>query len=150
MNRILAKMLCLAVCSLGLSAVIHAEPPVGPGPDGKSGPRKEMMEKHIEKMKADLQLTDDQVAKLKDIFQSHKGDAEKIKQDTVLTKEEKRKQLQQLKEQVDNQINGILTPDQQKKWADIKAQNKEKWAERRKDKKQGGDQTPPPPAPPST
>ena len=147
MKQFLFKMFSLTAVVLALGAWANAETPA---PGGGKGDRKEMMEQRLEKMKSELQLTDDQMTKLKAIFESHKGEGEKIKDDTVLTKEEKMKQFMDMKEKVDGEINAILTPDQQAKFKEIREKMKGKMGEGHKGKPEGkpeGDKTCPAPAP---
>jgi len=65
--------------------------------------------KRLEHMKEALGLSDDQVAKIKAIFESRKGQPHDAA----------------AREQTEQEINAVLTPDQQAKWAQIRAEHKE-------------------------
>jgi Spy/CpxP family protein refolding chaperone len=47
-----------------------------------------------------------------------------MREDTTLTQEQKRDKMKQLHETTHSQINDILTPEQQKKFAELKEQQK--------------------------
>ncbi len=105
---VLLKCLCLAAFSIGLGGLAQAQQENGPG----SG-------KHLEKMKQELGLTDEQVSKLQPIFEGMHQDMLKLKDDTTLSKEDKHQQMKALMEKYGSQIDAVLTPDQQAKWKQI-------------------------------
>jgi hypothetical protein len=83
-------------------------------------------------------LSADQQDKAKPIIDKHVADLEAVKNDTTLDKAAKKAKVVELRKQYVDDINGILTPDQQKKWetsretnkAKIKAHVKQKAAEK--------------------
>ena len=83
-------------------------------------------------------LSADQQDKAKPIIDKHVADLEAVKNDTTLDKAAKKAKVVELRQQYVNDINGILTPDQQKKWeasretnkAKVKAHVKQKAAEK--------------------
>ena len=83
-------------------------------------------------------LSADQQDKAKPIIDKHVADLEAVKNDTTLDKAAKKAKVVELRKQYVTDINGILTPDQQKKWeasreankAKIKAHVKKKAAEK--------------------
>ena len=77
-----------------------------------------------------LSLTDDQKVKLKPIIADRQQGMEDIKADTSRPRD-KMKKMQSLKASTDARINAILTPDQQKKYAAMEAEQMEKMKERR-------------------
>jgi hypothetical protein len=82
-------------------------------------------------------LSADQQEKAKPIIDKHVADLEAVKNDATLDKAAKKAKVLELRKQYNTDINGILTPDQQKKWeasreankAKVKAHLKEKAAE---------------------
>jgi hypothetical protein len=62
-------------------------------------------------------LSADQQDKAKPIIEKHVADLEAVKNDATLDKAAKRAKVVELRQQYVTDINGILTPDQQKKWA---------------------------------
>ena len=73
-------------------------------------------------------LSADQQDKAKPIIDKHVADLEAVKNDTTLDKAAKKAKLVELRQQYVNDINGILTPDQQKKWEASREANKAKVA----------------------
>jgi hypothetical protein len=71
-------------------------------------------------------LSADQQAKVTPIIDKHVADLEAVKNDTTLDRAAKKAKLVQLRQQYVTDINGILTPDQQKKWAAAREANKAK------------------------
>ena len=77
-------------------------------------------EKRMGKMKSTLDLTDEQVAKLKTQKESFKSKAEAIKNNESLTADQKKDQLKALRDEKRNSFKSILTPDQLKKLEEMK------------------------------
>jgi len=132
-------VLCLFV--LGCTGICVAENNENPPPPGGGPGHGKMM---LERMKTDLQLSDDQVAQIKTIMKDQHTELEKIKNDTVLTQDEKREQVHALMEQTKDKINAVLTPDQQAKWAAIREQHKKQWEEHKPSSGNSSQSTPPP------
>lgn len=78
----------------------------------------------LEWMSKELNLTDDQKAKLKPVLADESKQMQGVRNDTTLTEEQKRDKMKELHQSTDTQINDILTPDQQKKYEDLKSQQK--------------------------
>lgn len=68
-------------------------------------------------------MSDQQKTQIQDIFKSHQGEMGAIKNDSTLTDEQKKEKAKALHQSIDTQINQVLTPDQQQKWADLKAKH---------------------------
>jgi len=71
-------------------------------------------------------LSADQQEKAKPIIEKHVADLEAVRNDTTLDKAARKAKVVELRKQYDTDINGILTPDQQKKWEASKAANRAK------------------------
>jgi len=81
-----------------------------------------------------VSLSADQQDKAKPIIDKHVADLEAVKNDATLDKAAKREKVVQLRQQYVTDINGILTPDQQKKWAAAREANKAKVKTRLKER----------------
>lgn len=92
--------------------------------DAHSGMHQGQHMNRLEWMSKELNLTDDQKAKLKPILADESKQMQSMHDDTSLTQDQKRDKMKELHQNTDSQINEILTPDQQKKYADLKAQQK--------------------------
>lgn len=82
--------------------------------------REEQYAKRLEKMKTNLSLTDEQVAKLKAQRASNQAKAEKIKNNEKLSREQKKEQMMALKTEAKEQRSKTFTPDQLKKMEEMK------------------------------
>jgi periplasmic protein CpxP/Spy len=71
--------------------------------------RTEMLTKH-------LNLTSDQQAKVLDTLKSEQSQMESLRSDTSLSREERHSKMMEIHKTSDEQIRGLLDPDQQKKW----------------------------------
>lgn len=91
------------------------------------------VESRLEEMSKQLNLTDDQKAKLKPILQDEGQQMKAVHEDTSLTHEQKKAKMKDIREAHRPQIDQILTPDQQKKWEEMKQKAKEQ-----REKKSGG------------
>lgn len=76
--------------------------------------------KHMDKMKTNLGLTDEQVTKLKAQRTANHAKAEKIKNNESLSREQKKEQMMALKADAKNQNQKIFTPEQLKKREEMK------------------------------
>ena len=79
-------------------------------------------------------LSADQQDKAKPIIDKHVADLEAVKNDATLDNAAKKAKVVRLRQQYVSDINGVLTPDQQKKWAASKEANKAKVKARVKQK----------------
>ena len=76
--------------------------------------------KRMDEMKTNLNLSDDQVAKLNAQHSTMKAKAEKIKTNESLSREQKKEQMMALKAEAKEQHNKIFTPEQLKKKEEMK------------------------------
>jgi Spy/CpxP family protein refolding chaperone len=83
--------------------------------------RREMNQgNRMEKIKSSLNLSDEQVEKMKAQREEFKSKEESIKNDQSLTADQKNEQLKSLRESKMNTFKSILTPDQLKKLEEMK------------------------------
>ena len=90
-------------------------PPPG-GHDGRFGPghRLDMLAKQ-------LNLSDDQKAQAKTIFQGERAKVEALHSNTSLSEQDRRAQMRVIHEDEDVKIHAILTPDQKTKYDEMQA-----------------------------
>ena len=72
----------------------------------------------------DLNLSADQKAKIKSIREQTKQQMQAVKADNSLTAEQKKAKMKEIRENSFSQINSQLTPEQQQKFAQMRAQHK--------------------------
>jgi Spy/CpxP family protein refolding chaperone len=101
----------------------------------------------LTRLKNEVGLTADQEAKAKPIVDKYASDRAVIRDDASLDSAAKRQKFVALKTQYDSDINGVLTPAQQKKLAGAQAQNRERLKAAREKRAAGGTNAAPSPSP---
>jgi Spy/CpxP family protein refolding chaperone len=91
----------------------------------EAGPHHGQRANHLEWLSKELNLTDEQKEKVKPILDDQSKQMHAAQEDTSLTQEQKRDKMKQIHQTTHSQINEILTPEQQKKFAALKEQQKE-------------------------
>ncbi len=84
----------------------------------------------MQKLSQELNLTADQQAKIKPIFQQARAQGKTIHQDASLTKEQKMAKMKELHQTTMAQMNEILTPEQQAQWKQLREQHRAQWQQR--------------------
>lgn len=74
---------------------------------------KEAMRDRLQAAVESLDLTDDQKAKVKDIFTDAKTQRQAIMNDTSLNEDQKKAKIKELREGIRTKVNNVLTPEQQ-------------------------------------
>jgi Spy/CpxP family protein refolding chaperone len=74
--------------------------------------QKKMMHDKLQEVVNDLNLSDDQKSKMKDIFTDAKSKREAIMNDTSLTDDQKRTKMKELHIGTMSKVNEVLTPEQ--------------------------------------
>jgi len=82
-------------------------------------------ESRLEEMSKQLNLTDDQRAKLKPILQDEVQQLQAVHNDASLSQDQKKAKAKEIHAASKPQINSVLTPDQQKQWKEMKKKAKE-------------------------
>ncbi len=77
--------------------------------------------KRLEWMSKKLNLTDEQKTKLQPIFQDEFQQMKAVREDTSLSREQKRDKMKQIHETFHPQVMAVLTPDQQQKLEQMRA-----------------------------
>jgi len=145
--RTAAMLLCsvaLALPALAQSGTTGSGAPdqsQGPPPGGGPGGRRGGPEQRLEMMQKELNLTADQTAKIKAIFED--GRAQMAAQrDSTASQEDRRAKMMSLREAENTKVKAVLTDDQKVKFDAMEARMRERNRER------GAPGGPPPPPPP--
>ena len=85
---------------------------------GKRAP--ESADQRLADLKKQVNLTKAQEAKAKPIVEKYVSDRNAVNSDTAASKSDKNSKKDALRKQYNSDINAILTPDQQQKWAAAK------------------------------
>ena len=83
-------------------------------------------ESRLEEMSKQLNLTDDQKAKLKPILQDEAQQLQAVHNDASLSQDQKKAKAKEIHAAFKPQVNNVLTPDQQKQWKEMKKKAKER------------------------
>ncbi|HTU43250.1 MAG TPA: hypothetical protein VMF10_16195 [Candidatus Aquilonibacter sp.] len=76
-----------------------------------------------------LNLNSDQQAKVLDTLKSEQSQMESLRSDTSLSREDRRSKMMEIHKTSDDQIRGVLDPDQQKKWDAMQARREQRMQE---------------------
>lgn len=90
----------------------------------EAGPHHGQSASHLDWLTKELNLTDEQKAQVKPILDEQSKQMRATQEDTSLTEEQKHEKMKQIHQSTHSQINGILTPEQKKKFAEMKEQHK--------------------------
>ncbi|HVZ98587.1 MAG TPA: hypothetical protein VG847_17015 [Chitinophagaceae bacterium] len=93
-----------------------------------------MADRRMQKMKTDLNLSEEQVAKIKAQRESMMQQAKAIKDNSTLSQEEKKEQFMALRKTFKDNMNSILTPEQIKKREELRNDRMNEWRSRRDNK----------------
>ena len=136
---VLPLALAAALVVVGqLSLAQQTPPPPAHGQGGMGGGS--MMgpmtpENRLKMLTEKLNLTDDQQTKIKPLLEDESSQMKAIHSDTSLTPQDQRAKMKSVHESTTEKINGVLTPEQQTKWKQMKQEMMEKHKEM---KGQGG------------
>jgi Spy/CpxP family protein refolding chaperone len=95
-------------------------------PQGHEAMAASSPEAHLQMLSEKLNLTEDQKAKLKPIFQDQAQQLKAVHDDSSLTPEQKTAKKKAIHEATHDQINAVLTPEQQEKFKEMKKEGMEK------------------------
>ena len=79
---------------------------------------------HKNMLAKELNLTDSQKNQIKSIHEQERTKAQELRKNDSLTQQQKKEQFQALRESTGTQVNGVLTADQQKRFAEMKTNRK--------------------------
>jgi Spy/CpxP family protein refolding chaperone len=107
-------------------------------------------ERRVEMLQKRLSLSGDQTAQVKAIFEDGRSKMEALRSNTSLAPQDRRSQGEALRQQEEAKLEGVLTPDQKTKYAEMRAKERERMQENRgRQGGPGGNGGPPPPPPPA-
>ncbi|HXZ80864.1 MAG TPA: hypothetical protein VEG30_13110 [Terriglobales bacterium] len=110
----------LSIAAFSQNAAPQTEPSTGSTAAASAHQHGDFMQMLTQK----LNLTADQQAKLKPVLEQQHQQMRALRTDTSLTPEQKQAKVQELRENTHNQINAILTPEQQQQFAQLRAEHK--------------------------
>jgi periplasmic protein CpxP/Spy len=117
----------LVLLAAGLTFAQTSQESPAPTPDKHGGMHTgESADQHLQVLSEKLSLTDDQKATLKPILQDQMQQMKAVREDSSLSQEQKRTKLKSIHEALHDQINAVLTPDQQAKFKQMRQEQMEK------------------------
>jgi periplasmic protein CpxP/Spy len=118
----------LVLLAAGLTFAQPSQESQAPTPDKHAAMHHngESADQHLQMLSEKLNLTDDQKAKLKPILQDQMQQVKAVREDTSLSQEQKRAKMKSIHESLHEQINAVLTPEQQAKFKQMRQEQMEK------------------------
>lgn len=126
MNRI-PKQLAITASFLLLSMIPALSQAQNKAPDSTPGQSQAMHEKHGDHnaMLANLNLTDDQKAQIKQIHESTRSKVEAVNNDSSLSVDQKQTKIHEIRRDMHEQVKKVLTPDQRKQFEENMREHRE-------------------------
>lgn len=119
------KLAALAIVFTGTTCVSFAQEHEKKTPEQRAEKRTEMLNKKLD-------LSADQKTKVAEINQHAAKEVETIKNNSTLSKEDKKAQLKQLRETKKQELRSVLNSDQQQKFDKIKEKREHRYQEKNK------------------
>jgi Spy/CpxP family protein refolding chaperone len=117
----------LMLLAAGLTFAQPSQESQAPTPNKHAGmQRGESADQHLQMLSEKLNLTDDQKAKLKPILQDQMQQMKTVREDGSLSEEQKRARMKPIHESLHDQINAVLTPEQQVKFKQMRQEQMQK------------------------
>ena len=121
----------LGVAALAWSGILAAQEPSAPSsppqeetaPTGKPG-RGGSVEKRLEKLSQQLNLTDEQKAKIRPLLKREGERIKEVRSNTSLSQGEAQRRIQSIRRDTNQRIREFLTPDQKKQWQEDRQQQR--------------------------
>ncbi len=83
-------------------------------------------QERLNNLSKELNLTDDQKAKIKPILGNEAAQMKALREDTSLSREDRRAKFSDIQKKASDHIKAVLNPDQQKKYDDMQARMRER------------------------
>ena len=119
----------LTILVLSTAGVTFAQTsPQASTPDKHAGMHQkgQSAEQHLQMLSEKLNLTDDQKAKVKPILQDQMQQMKAVREDSSLSEDQRRAKMKSIHESLHDQINAVLTPEQQAKFKQMQHEEMEK------------------------
>lgn len=115
----------LVLSAAGLTFAQTPQESQAPAPDKHVGMQRhgESVDEQLQMFSEKLSLTDDQKAKLKPILQDQMQQMKAVHEDTSLSPEQKKTKMKSIHESIHEQINAVLTPEQQTKFKEMQQEH---------------------------
>ena len=117
-------MVILAALTFGCAVAFAAPAPDSNSPAYRNGGRAAQRPAHnfLQELSEKLNLTDEQKAAIEPILVTEANEIKAVHQDSSLSDEQKQAKVKEIRDNSREKINALLTPEQQKKFAEMKGQ----------------------------
>ena len=126
MSKKLSWSVLTVVVVLTTGLLLAGQTPATPPPGHSAMASANSPEAHLQMLSEKLNLTEDQKTKLRPILQDQAEQFKAVHDDSSLSQEQKSAKMKALHESFHEQINGVLTPEQQVKFKQMKQEAMEK------------------------
>lgn len=126
-TQFLALALALFVAVACLPALAQGGAEQAAQPAAQTGEMHAQVQDFLQKVATELNLTDDQKAKIKPILQDEYNQLTAVHEDASLSQDQKLAKAREIHETAKSQIQAVLTPEQQTKFAEMKEQLRQDW-----------------------
>jgi len=119
--------------SLVFAVIIIAECLFGTGQSGRSGVYQhngDMANTHLNWLSEQLDLTEDQMAKLRPILMEEDQQMKAVREDISLSRDQKQGKMKEIHKTFVPRINTVLTPEQQEKYKQLEREARERHEEK--------------------
>ena len=118
---VMSLFLCFALGAVAQDQDQNSAPPMGGHHGGPGRGMHATPDQRLARLSKELNLTDDQKAKVKPILEDEDAKVKALWQDSSTDPQDKRGKFMALHQASNDQIKALLTDDQQKKFADMQA-----------------------------
>lgn len=120
-SQLLVRLMAVAVLlTFGLTLMAQSEPQGGPPQGERRRPMMQSPEERLDRLAKDLNLTDDQKAKIKPILEKEADQMKALREDTSMSREDRRSKFMDVQQKSYEGIKAVLNPDQQKKYDEMR------------------------------
>ena len=120
-KSLLCALLAVALACCGTALYAQQQDNMGQNGPPQGHHMMASPQQRLEHMTKMLNLTPEQQEKIKPILENQNTQMQALHQDTSMSREDRMAKAQQIHQSGDEQIKGILTPEQQQKWSDMQS-----------------------------
>jgi len=122
-KMMICALLTVAVACCGTALYAQDNMSQSGGQMAQGGHHMATPEQRLQHMTRMLNLTDDQQAKIKPMLEQQQQQMEALHQDSSMSQADRHSKMMEIRQSTDEQIKGVLTPEQQTKWQQMQERN---------------------------
>jgi len=116
----LSLIAAVAIGALASSTTVTLAQSTNSAPGAAHGQKGAQLKERLERIAAELQLTDQQKEQARPIIREFLEQGRSLRQDTSLTAQERREKMKDLRQEAAAKLKPILTPEQLEKWQNLR------------------------------